>query len=162
MPFPTNEPGPDDLLAMTPEAIAELAPEILARLQQAVEDRLTRAKATRARFEDALTLRYAERAAALRREQGRDTGTVRFEDDGVTVVAEAAKRVDWSQAQLAAMVTRIRDAGDDPAEFIDITYRVSERKYAAWPEAIRRGFQSARIVRTAAPSFTLSAPEASA
>ena len=51
---------------------------------------------------------------------------------------------------------------DDPAEFVDISYRVSERKYLAWPEAIRRGFQGARVVRTAAPSFTLNAPEGSA
>ena len=162
MPYPHNDPAPDDLLGLRPEAVADLPPETLARLQRAVDDRLARDKAIKARLDDALTLRYADRAAALRREQGKDAGTVRFDDDGVTVVAEAAKRVDWRQAQLAAMVERIRAAGDDPAEFVDISYRVSERKYLAWPEAIRRGFQSARVVRTAPPSFTLNAPEGSA
>ena len=32
---------------------------------------------------------------------------------------------------------RIRAAGDDPAEYVETTFRVSERKYGAWPTAIR-------------------------
>ncbi len=73
------------------------------------------------------------------------------------MVADLPKRVDWDQAQLAALVARIRDAGDDPTEYVDLAYRVPERKYAAWPEGIRAGFEAARTVRVGALKITLKA-----
>ena len=46
------------------------------------------------------------------------------------------------------MVERIRAAGDDPAEYVEISFKVPERNYVAWPDAIRQGFEPARTVRT--------------
>ncbi len=53
------------------------------------------------------------------------------------------------------MVERIRAAGDDPVEYIDVAYKVSERKYTAWPENIRAAFAPARTVKTGKATFTL-------
>jgi hypothetical protein len=53
------------------------------------------------------------------------------------------------------MVARIIAAGDDPAQYVDIAYKVPERKYGAWPDAIREGFEPARTVRTGTLSVTL-------
>ena len=58
------------------------------------------------------------------------------------------------------MVERIRGAGDDPAEYVEICFKVSERKYVAWPEAIRQGFEPARTVRTGQLGIQLLADEA--
>jgi hypothetical protein len=58
------------------------------------------------------------------------------------------------------MVARIRAAGDDPAEYVETTFRVSERKYAAWPTAIREGFEAARTVKPGKPIFRLVLGEA--
>jgi hypothetical protein len=99
------------------------------------------------RLDGALTVRYATRAAEERQAAGKDTGTIRFDDGDFTVVADLPKRVDWDQDRLAAMVGRIRAAGDDPAQYVDIAFKVPERKYAAWPDAIRAGFEPARTVR---------------
>lgn len=85
----------------------------------------------------------------------KDTGTVRIADGDVTVVADLPKRVEWDQDELAAMVARIDAAGADPAAYVETSYRVSERKYAAWPESIREGFTAARTVRAGRPSFRL-------
>ena len=63
------------------------------------------------------------------------------------MVADLPKRVDWDQGRLADMVARIEEAGDDPTEYVDLAFKVPERKYAAWPEAIRQGFEPARTVR---------------
>ncbi|WEF24715.1 hypothetical protein [Paracoccus sp. S3-43] len=46
------------------------------------------------------------------------------------------------------MVERIRAAGEDPAEYVEISFKVPERAYVAWPEAIRQGFEPARTVKT--------------
>jgi hypothetical protein len=155
MPHPDNLPRPEDLLVLTPQEVAAFPAPMLAELQSRTEDLLRRAKAIKARLDGALVLRYADRAEALRREAGRDAGTVRFEDGGITVVADLPKRVDWDQARLAAMVARIRAAGDDPAEYVETSLKVAERKYAAWPAAIREGFEPARTVRPGPLSVSL-------
>jgi hypothetical protein len=102
-----------------------------------------------------MEVRFATRAAEERRVQAKDTGTVRFDEGDFTLVADLPKRVDWDQDRLAAMVARIRAAEDDPAQYVDITYKVPERKYTAWPEAIRAGFEPARTVGSGKPSFRL-------
>ena len=147
MPFPDNTPGVRDLPGLSAREVATLPIEIFAILQREVDEHLEHGKAAKARLDDALTLRYADRANLARAAAGKDTGTVRFDDGDFTVVADLPKRVDWDQDRLAAMVTRIRAAGDDPAEYVETSHRISERKFAAWPEAIRQGFEVARTVR---------------
>ena len=159
MPFPDNVPTLGDLPGLSPQEIAGLPVEMLAILQREVEQHLDVGKAAKARLDGALANRYAERAAAVRRGAGKDTGTVRFDDGDFTVVADLPKRVDWDQDRLAAMVARIRAAGDDPAEYVETSFRVSERKFAAWPEAIRQGFAAARTVRPGALKVELVAQE---
>ena len=147
MPFPENTPTPDDLPSLSAAEVAALPVELLAILQREIDERLKRDKAAKTRFDAGLAVRYANRAAEERQVSGKDTGTVRFDDGDFTVVADLPKRVDWDQDRLAAMVARIEDAGDDPTEYVDLAYKVPERKYAAWPEAIRQGFEPARTVR---------------
>ena len=147
MPFPANTPTVDDLPGLGLQDIAQLPVELLAILQRDVDERIKRDKAAKARLDGALTVRYATRAAEARRACGKDTGTVRLADGDFTVVADLPKRVEWDQTQLAGMVERIRAAGDDPAQYVDVAFKVPERKYAAWPDAIRAGFEPARTVR---------------
>ena len=45
------------------------------------------------------------------------------------------------------------------AEYVDIAFKVPERKYAAWPSVIRAAFEDARTVRTGKPVFKLSLAE---
>ncbi|MEI4196540.1 hypothetical protein [Roseovarius sp. E0-M6] len=150
MPYPENTPTPDDLPGLSPQEIAGLPVELLAVLQREIEERLKRDKAAKTRLDAALTVRYATRAAEERQAQAKDTGTVRFDDGDFTVVADLPKRVEWDQSRLASMVERIRAAEDDPSQYVDIAFKVPERKYAAWPDAIRQGFEPARTVKTGA------------
>ena len=147
MAFPANTPTADDLPGLSLQDIAKMPVEVPAILQRDIDERMARTKAAKARLDGALETRYATRAAEARRACGKDTGTIRFDDGDFTVVADLPKRVDWDQDRLAAMVERIRAAGDDPAQYVDIAFKVPERKYAAWPDAIRAGFEPARTVR---------------
>ena len=156
MPAHSNRPSFDDIRSMPVGEIAALPGIHLALLQEDAEAALTAARTLKDRLEGAIALRYADRAAELRREQGKDTGTVRFADGDVVVVADLLKKVEWDQAQLVALVERIRAGGDDPAEYVEVAYKVPERKYAAWPARIREAFAPARTVRTGKPTFALS------
>lgn len=159
MPFPDNTPDINEVINLPVGEIALLPVDLLAALQHEIDAAAKQMRTVSARFSAALEVRYAARAAEERHVSGKDTGTVRFEDGDCTIVADLPKRVDWDQTKLAAMVARIRAAKDDPTQYVDITYKVPERKYTAWPDAIREGFEPARTVRTGALSVTLSPAE---
>lgn len=152
----TNRPQLEAIRNLPIGEIAQLPAEHLALLQEDASAALDASKKAKDWIEGAITLRFADQAQALRREAGKDTGTVRFEQDGVTVVADLSKRVDWDQALIAAVVERIRTAGDDPTQYVDIAIKVPERKYTAWPESIRTAFAPARTVNTGKQTFRLS------
>jgi hypothetical protein len=155
MTYPENTPSVDDMLNMPTGDLAQMPVELLASLQAELAHAAKQLKSATARFNTALEVRYATRAAEARRACGKDTGTVRLADGDYTVVADLPKRVDWDQEKLAAMVARIRAAGDNPAQYVDITIKVPERKYTAWPDAIREGFEPVRTVRTGTLKVTL-------
>lgn len=160
MSFPTNRPSLDDLRRLNAPEIAELSPEVLAALQHEADLAVGSARDVAERLGGGIALRYAERAAAARRTEGKDTGTVRLDDGEVTVIADLPKKVEWDQTALGEMAVRIRAAGDDPAEYVETSYRISERKYAAWPASIREGFEAARTVKPGKPTFRLVVGEA--
>lgn len=136
--------------------IAALPAAELARLQQETTKALRSAKMACEWLDGALALKYVDQADALRRTAQKDTGTVRFADGEITIKADLPKRVTWGQAQLARMFERIRAAGDDPAEIIDISYKVAERKFSAWPTSMQEAFRDARTVHPGNLKITLS------
>lgn len=150
-----NRPSLADLARMPLGEIVALCGETLALLQEEADETLRRAKTAKDWLDGALDRKYGAIAAGLRRSEGKDTGTVRFDDGGVTVVADLPKKVEWDQDQLAATVERIRAAGDDPTEYVDLAFKVPERKYGAWPGHIRTAFEAARTVKAGKPSFSL-------
>ncbi|MCL7405929.1 hypothetical protein MWN63_08040 [Paradonghicola geojensis] len=155
MAFPENTPSVDDMLNMPVTELALMPPNLLAAVQAEIDVAIGRMKAVTERFALALEVRYAARALECRREEGKDTGTTRFDDNGVTVIAELPKRIDWDQGKLAQIAENIASAGEDPAEFIDTKLSVSERKFGALPESWRKGFEPARTVRSGKPKFRL-------
>lgn len=144
-----------DIHRMPVGQIAALPADQLALLKGSADEQLTQAKSVADWLDGAISLKYADRAQDTLQEAGKDTGTIRFEDDGVTVIAELPKRIDWDQALLAQIAENIASAGEDPAEFIETKLSVSERKYGALPESWRKGFEPARTVRTGKPKFRL-------
>jgi len=151
----SNRPTLDAVRRMPVGEVIALPPEHLALLQQDAREALDAARRMQDWIEAAIALRYEQRAIAARAAAGKDTGTVRFQDGAVEVVAELPKRVEWDQARLAALAEQIRAGGEDPAEYVEVSFKVPERAYAAWPERIRQAFEPARTVRTGKPSYRL-------
>ncbi|SEO89413.1 hypothetical protein SAMN04490248_11552 [Salinihabitans flavidus] len=160
MPFPENTPSVNDMLNMPTGELAQMPVELLAGLQAELAHAAKQLKSATVRFNTALEVRYAARAAEARHACGKDTGTVRLADGDYTVVADLPKRVDWDQEKLAQIARNIADSGEDPSEFIDTTLKVSERKYGALPEAWRKGFEPARTVKVGTLKVTLEAGDA--
>lgn len=145
----------DDIRKLPIGEIAALPADQLALLQEDAEAAFLAAKSVKEWLEGAIALRYRDRAASARAAEDKDTGTVRFDDGPVTVIADLPKRVEWDQRQLAALVERIRAGGEDPTEYVELAFKVPERKYAAWPAHIRSAFEPARTMKTGKPAFVL-------
>ena len=146
----------EELRNFTVQEIADLPVFALFRLQGAAEANLRDAKALADWLDGALAVRYRDRAQQVRASQKKDTGTVRFEDNGFTVVADLPKRVKWDQQRLEELVELIRSGwGENPADYVKMKFDVSERAYDAWPPMLKELFTPARTVETGKASYEL-------
>jgi len=126
---------------------------------QSFDSELNRAIAAlgtmRDRLDGALARRYGEAARHARLSAGKDFGVIHLDDGPLRVTADLPKKVSWDQEQLGDLVERIRAAGENPAEYVETVFRVSETRYLAWPEHIRSHFAPARTVKPGKASFRL-------
>ena len=150
-----NQLTPNQVLAMPAGDLALQASESLFQLQNDAADLQALAKAVVDHLDRALDLKYSKQAHAMRLAAGKDTGVVHFDDGHVQVTADLPKKVDWDQKKLADLVRRMTANGDNPAEYVEISYRVSETKFNAWPETLKSAFAPARTLKTGKPGFRL-------
>lgn len=150
-----NHPTIDDMRLLPIGQVIDLPAEHLALLQEEARSRLDIAKRALDWIEGTIAMRYEQRAIGARAAAGKDTGTVRFVDGNVEVTADLPKKVEWDQRRLAVLAEQIRTGGEDPGEYVEVSFKVAERAYAAWPERIRSAFEPARTVRTGKPTYRL-------
>lgn len=149
----------DDLRTLSIGDIAALPVEQLALLQQEAAEQIAKAKQLADRLNGGLDLKYGDRAAALRRDAGKEAGAVRIEDGDVVVIADMPKRVRWDQEKLRHTVEIIRTGwGDDPADYVKVKLDVSEAAFANWPRPVRELFMPARMVETGRPVYRIDTP----
>ena len=148
-------PPHEDLLSIPATELAAFDARSLFQLKTLAADRLATAKAEVDHIEHALNLKYAERAKHLRQVAGKDSGVVHFDDGEVRITADLPKKVDWDQTRLAEITRRIAANGDDPSEYVEVSYRISETKFNAWPESLKSAFAPARTLKTGKPGFRL-------
>ena len=139
--------------------IAALPADLLAVLQEEAEEAAKSARSLADWLNGAIGLRYAERAAAARRADGKDTGTIRLDDGEVTVIADLPKKVEWDQAELGQTGRRIRAAGDDPDEYVETTLPGLRAQVRCLACRDPQGFEAARTVKPGKPTFRLTLRE---
>lgn len=151
-------PEPDALDEVGNFVMSELETLPLSELDRLIR-RVTSAEETARQYRQFLQAvmhhRFNERAQSLRQEAGKATGTVRFEDDGYTVVADLPKRPEYDQKKLKDAVEALRKWGENPDDYVSVEIKVSEAKYGAWPPAVRKLFEPARTVKTGKPLYKL-------
>ena len=138
-----------------PVSIAKLPLDMLEAIQRTAEDAANQAAFVKRAVTNIVADRMVNLVDAAYLNKGADTGIVHIAKDGMDVQVTRSKTVAWDQAKLAELAKRIAADGDDPAEYLKVTYAVSEAAYAAWPSMIRRLFEPARTVRPGNPTIKL-------
>lgn len=152
----SNRATLDQLSDMTAAEVAALPPDQLAGLQAAIKGRKAETETLSAKLHDGLTAKYSEKASAERKKGGKDAGAAKVTDGDMVITATLPKKVEWDQDQLEKISTMItKEWGGDPAEYMKITREVSETKYGAWPEDIRKYFTPARTLGVGKETFEI-------
>jgi hypothetical protein len=145
----------DQVRGMTAPVLAGFGAEVLCQCKTEAADRLAADKQILDLIDQALDIKYAEKARALRLTEGKDTGIVHFDEGPIRISVDLPKKTEWDQQLLADIARRIAAAGDEPSQYIDVSYRVSETRYLAWPDHLRNQFQPARTVKTGKATYRL-------
>jgi hypothetical protein len=141
---------------LDPDGVAALSTPELACILDDLAERKAALAMIENKIRDGLDIKYGTRASQRRAEESKDTGTVRFEDNGFIVIADLPKRVKWDQAKLKHAVEIIRTGwGDDPADYVKVKLEVSEAAFANWPRPVRELFVPARTVETGRPVYRI-------
>ncbi len=135
--------------------LSKLSPEELLSLQEQAAQHLQKAKMLKEWMDNTIAFKYRDIASNLRKLDSKDTGTVNFTDGDYKITSVLAKKVEWNQDRLKDVVTAIRRHGDNPDEYVETSYKISETKYTAWPEHIKNIFKPARLLKTGAETFKI-------
>ena len=146
---------PEQVLATPAGTLAQQPAELLFSFKTSAADLLTDAKSLCDHIDQAIDFKWNERARFLRHEVDKDTGVVHFDDGNVRITADLPKKIEWDQTRLAEIARRISESGEDPKQYVEITFRVSETKFNAWPDTLKSSFNAARTVKTGKPSYRL-------
>ncbi len=139
----------------TAQQLSALSTLELQQLQDEAADVFEKAKAAKFFLDAAVQHKYGKKLDNLRESLDKETGVVRFDDDGIPVSADRSKKIVWDQKKLADLAEKIRVNGDDPSEYIEISYKVAERKYSAWPKSLQESFTPARTLKFGKQSISI-------
>lgn len=103
----------------------------------------------------ALKGRFGGTASDLLHREGKDVGTVRFEEGEALIVAQFRKKVEWDQEALAHVLS----AHPELKQTIKCSYSVEERQYGTLPESQKALFAEARTVKVAGCEFSIQLKE---
>ena len=146
-------------LAMVPNIpigkLAVLSPDQLLFLQSQANEQLQKAKMLKEWLDNSIALKYRELASNIRKVEYKDTGTVHFTDGDYKITSVLSKKVEWDQNKIKVVVAAIKDHGDNPDEYVETSYKISETKYTAWPEHIKNIFKPARLLKNGSETFKI-------
>lgn len=146
---------PIPFLDLSAQVIRDLPLENVAALQRFIAEAKSELTTLAAMVQTGLEMRYADAAKAQLLAKGQDTGTTHILDGDFDIAVEVDKTVKWDQAKLPAIWDRIAATGDDPRQYIEVKYSVSETKYKAWPDTLKQPFSAARTVTPGKPKFAV-------
>ncbi|WP_422472597.1 hypothetical protein [Endozoicomonas sp. ALB032] len=138
--------------------VAELAARSgaeLAILLNDVEKAMSQLTVQKMWLESVIAYKYVFKASQIRAQLQQDFGTISFDDEGTRVLVDLPREVNWDQQKLKSIAQRIQEQGEDPSEFLDIEYSVSQEQFDQWPEPVRQTFESALQIKPGRCAYKL-------
>lgn len=144
----------DDIGNMPAADLMKLSAGEFAMLFDEADAMKAKAENAKAFLQTVIGEKYKDQITALYADKGETTGVVRVADGDYELVVNHPKRVDWDNDKLAAIAQRIVvEWNDNPDDYIQVSRKVEEKKFNAWPPMLQQTFAGARTVKTGKPTF---------
>lgn len=114
---------------------------------------LNTAKERLAEVNTEIAERLADVVKMQRQGNNKPDGSVSFTHGGVRIKATRTPRVSWDQNVMRDGVKQLQDMGEDVNEYVDTKLSITERRWKAWPEGVRKIFDGAREVKLSDEKF---------
>lgn len=139
------------------EIMQMTASQLISLVRQADQE-FNHAKMTKDWLHGILVEKYKDQSQSVRQQLGKDTGTIRMEEDGVMVVSNLPKKVEWDQKKLAEIIEKLTSEGWNIQQLATQNYKVSERQFNNLPSGVRAQLEDARTIKVGKPSIKLEMP----
>lgn len=141
-----------DLQGLSDKELMSLSPDLLRLLLDDLKSRKTETDLLAGRVNRAFELRYAD---TVEGERTKDTGRVRVKDGEYEAICDVDKRVSWDQKKLSAIVAQLKAEGEDLGDYVEVSLKVPERKFAVWPKRVKEIFEPARTEKAGSPKWSV-------
>ncbi len=111
-----------------------------------INNEIKQLKKEKAALEQDVADNYAEQIASLLKEKDEPYGSVNIVHGEFTVKITKPKKVAYDQRLLSNVYYKIKEAGDNPDNYIKTKYSVSETSFKDWSDAIKGVFADSRTV----------------
>lgn len=136
----------DDLGKMTNTQLRELSIKTINRLSDDIVIAMAELSQHKAQLQLVIEDRYGDDFNHARK--AKEFGLVRVEDGDYVVEQTVPKLVSWDQDLMVGIENKLTSEWDeDPTEYIETKRTVQEKKFSAWPTAIKKLFQPARTTK---------------
>ena len=133
--------------------LAALPPDVLNELHWKIGEEIVVARRRENNLHKAFEARYAGKASEALLADGRDTGTVHFDDGRFVVTVTRPKRVRWDDARLRSALDTLDT--DEARHLAKVSVSIDERKFAAASPRIQALLSDARTVETGKATYAL-------
>jgi hypothetical protein len=136
-----NVPSITELEFFSDEELERLPLDQLGAIYGEAKDLAAKIAANKKRLTLAIQRRFSDELDNV------TTGTTTIVRGNVELKVTTPKRVTWDQAALASMHQHIYENwDDDPNDYIQVKYSISENAYKNWPQSLQEKFIDARVV----------------
>ena len=137
-----------NLSDMTSGEVAALPISVIQAAFDGVEANIKRLSEVKKMLTRAIEIKFADDITSM------GTGSLTIERENTLIKVTRPKSVAWDQEILHDLYVKIQNEwNDDPSEYIQAKYGVSENAYNGWPTTLRKQFEPARTVKAGATSL---------
>lgn len=141
-----------DLQSLPDDELRQIPPDMLRLLQDELKADKLDMDLVSSRLNYAFQLRYGDTAEG---ERTQDTGRVRVKDGEYEAICDVDKKVTWNQKKLSAIVAQLEAEGEDLSDYVEVSLKVPERKFAVWPKRVKEIFAPARTEKAGNPKWSV-------